>query len=61
MTTTNAPRVRRRRFESYATALRFLEERPNVERTRQSRVDPDAFKLDRKKALAAFEKIKDAA
>ena len=53
MSTINAPRVRRRRFESYATALRYLDDRPNVERTRPARVDPDAFKLDRMKAIAA--------
>jgi len=36
---------------TFAAAQRFLLDRPNVERTRPSRVDPDVFKLDRIRAL----------
>lgn len=36
---------------TFAAAQKFLLDRPNVERTRPSRVDPDVFKLDRIRAL----------
>jgi dihydrofolate synthase/folylpolyglutamate synthase len=39
------------RFENYQAATKHLFERVNVERLRPSRVDPDAFKLDRMRAL----------
>jgi dihydrofolate synthase/folylpolyglutamate synthase len=42
---------RSRAFSSYDQALRFLGDRVNIERTRPARVDRDAFKLDRMRAL----------
>ncbi|MEZ6242414.1 MAG: Mur ligase family protein [Phycisphaerales bacterium] len=38
-------------FSSYSAALRYLEDRVNVERTPQDRVSSDTFKLDRLKAI----------
>lgn len=38
-------------IENYTTALRYLNERVNVERTNPVRVSPDAFKLDRMRRL----------
>jgi len=51
--TTKAPRLRRRSFVSYDSALKYLGNRTNFERTRPNRVDPDTFKLERMRALAA--------
>ena len=51
--TTKAPRLRRRSFASYDSALKYLDNCTNVERIRPHLVDPDIFKLDRMKALAA--------
>lgn len=42
---------RAKSFASLASAMRWLDGRVNLERTRESRVDPDAFKLDRTRAL----------
>lgn len=39
------------RFENYQAATKHLFERVNVERLRPTRVDPDAFKLDRMRAI----------
>ena len=36
---------------SYASALKYLNERPNLEKTRPARIRPGAFKLDRIRAL----------
>lgn len=44
---------RRRPFSSMDQAERWLNDRMNVERARPHRVDPEAFKLDRMRALMA--------
>lgn len=44
---------RRRAFTTMAQAERWLDERINIERLRPHRVDTDAFKLDRMRALMA--------
>jgi dihydrofolate synthase/folylpolyglutamate synthase len=44
---------RRRSFSTMAQAERWLDERVNIERVRQHRVDADVFKLDRMRALVA--------
>src|SRR5262245_25979401 len=38
-------------IDNYTVALRYLNERTNLERTRPERIPPDAFKLDRMAAL----------
>ncbi len=43
--------ARRKKFENYHAALKFLYDRTDVERTRPSRVPKDAFKLDRMRAI----------
>lgn len=46
------PKPRKRRaFSSFQAALKWLDERVNVERVRPTHVDPNAFKLDRMRAL----------
>ncbi|TVQ63027.1 MAG: bifunctional folylpolyglutamate synthase/dihydrofolate synthase [Phycisphaerales bacterium] len=47
-------RLKRRNFASFDSASKWLAARPNVERTRPSRVPADAFKLDRMRALAGL-------
>lgn len=59
MSTTSSPaevssprsNKRVRAFSTYAQALKYLGDRVNVERTRPGRVDRNAFKLDRMRAL----------
>ncbi|MEN0020507.1 MAG: folylpolyglutamate synthase/dihydrofolate synthase family protein [Planctomycetota bacterium] len=43
--------LRPRRFASFQTAVRYLDERMNVERARPARLDPTMFKLDRMRDL----------
>lgn len=50
-TRTKSARPAALKFENYQAATKHLFERVNVERLRPSRVDPDAFKLDRMRAL----------
>src|SRR5688572_15593170 len=38
-------------IDNYTTALRYLNERVNFEKTSPARVPPEAFKLDRMRAL----------
>lgn len=38
-------------FTSYQAALKYLDERPNLERVRQDKLDADTFKLDRLRAI----------
>ncbi|MEM7754003.1 MAG: folylpolyglutamate synthase/dihydrofolate synthase family protein [Planctomycetota bacterium] len=40
-----------RPFSSYSAALKYLDDRVNFERVRPHRVEPDAFRLDRMRAL----------
>lgn len=49
--TIEAKPKRRRSFSSLAQAERWLDDRVNVERVRPHRVDKDAFRLDRMRAL----------
>ncbi len=45
------PPVKPSEIDTYTTALRYLNERVNVERTSPSRINPEVFKLDRMRAL----------
>ncbi|MGP1345954.1 MAG: bifunctional folylpolyglutamate synthase/dihydrofolate synthase [Phycisphaerales bacterium] len=50
-TRTKSSRPAPPKFENYQAATKHLFERVNIEKLRPSRVDPDAFKLDRMRAL----------
>lgn len=42
---------RPRRFASYQSALKYLNDRVNIERVRPAKIEPDAFRLDRIRAI----------
>lgn len=48
---TGSPPVRAADIDNYTVALKYLGERSNVERIRPENLQPDAFRLDRMKAL----------
>lgn len=47
------PPIRAKDVDTYTAALRYLGERVNFERARPEKIPPDAFKLDRMRALLA--------
>jgi len=49
--TASRPAIAPAQIETFANAVRFLLDRTDFERTRVSRLDPEAFKLDRMSAL----------